>query len=100
MTKRKSNQLDGFDASDVWLTPRNGRVVFDERGNSVWQWPGSDDPFAEHGSVQSMNAADLAIVEPSEIRRRQLPWVHESERPERLYRNPRSIVSNSDKRSR
>lgn len=72
---------DVFQASDVWLVPRNGRVVVDERGNSVWQWPQSDDPFAQNDRLQEMNPDDLRVVEPVEIRRSRLPWVHESERP-------------------
>jgi hypothetical protein len=32
-----------------------------------------------------MNAADLRIAEPVEIRRSHLPWVHESERVTRAY---------------
>jgi hypothetical protein len=78
-----NRQDDHLDASDVWLTPRSGRVVFDARGNSSWQWPTADDPFAEH-SAREMNAADLRIAEPVEIRRSHLPWVHESERVTRV----------------
>ncbi len=81
MTAKKSTAEDILDASDVWLVPRNGRIIFDERGNSVWQWPNSDDPFAEHDRTREMKAEDLRIVEPGEIRRSRLPWVHESERP-------------------
>jgi hypothetical protein len=69
-----------LDASDIWLVPRNGRVVFDARGNSSWQWPGDGDPFAEQDNASNMDAADLRIAEPTEIRRSQLPWLHESER--------------------
>jgi hypothetical protein len=81
----RSNIADSLDVSDLWLVPRTGRVVFDERGNSTWQWPGQGDPFVEHGSLESMNAADLRIVEPAEIRRSKLPWTHDSERPAREY---------------
>ena len=80
-----SFQDDPLNASDVWITPRCGRVVFDARGNSSWQWPTADDPFSEHSS--EMNAADLRIAEPVEIRRSQLPWVYESERVSRVYRD-------------
>ena len=94
MSARKSRQPllhyatlsdESLAASDIWLVPRNGRVVFDARGNSTWQWPGQDDPFSEHGSLDVMNAADLRIAEPNEIRRSQLPWVHESERSAREF---------------
>jgi hypothetical protein len=78
-------QNDFLEGSDVWLVPRNGRVVFDERGNSSWQWPGDGDPFAEHDSLHKMNPADLRIAEPVEIRRSSLPWVHERERPAREF---------------
>jgi hypothetical protein len=86
-------QDDHLDASDVWLTPSSGRVVFDERGNSSWQWPTSDDPFTQTG-VHEMTAADLRIAEPVEIRRSRLPWVHESERtgPQRALR-PRVMAT-------
>jgi hypothetical protein len=77
-------QDEHLDSSDVWLTPRSGRVVFDERGNSRWQWPSADDPFADHGAHE-MNAADLRIVEPVEIRRSSLPWVYERERAAREF---------------
>jgi hypothetical protein len=82
MSSKPHNDL--LDASDVWLVPRNGRVVFDERGNSSWQWPTEGDPFAEHG-LDSMKAADLRIAEPVEIRRSSLPWVYERERPAREF---------------
>ena len=75
-----SDNEDILDASDVWLVPKNGRVIFDDRGNSVWQWPGQDDPFGAHSRLEDMNAADLSIAEPTEIRRSRLPWMHESER--------------------
>jgi hypothetical protein len=71
------------DFTDLWVTPRNGRVVFDERGNSVWQWPSADDPFAAR--TEEMTAADLRVVEPSEFRRSRLPWVYESERPAKEF---------------
>ena len=77
MSSKPQNDL--LDASDVWLVPRNGRVVFDARGNSSWQWPG-DDPFSEQDRLQTMDATDLRIAEPVEIRRTHLPWVHERER--------------------
>jgi hypothetical protein len=83
MSSKPHNDL--LDASDVWLVPRSGRVVFDARGNSSWQWPGDGDPFAEQDRLQTMDAADLRIAEPVEIRRTQLPWVHESERVARAY---------------
>ena len=72
------------DFTDLWVTPRNGRVVFDECGNSVWQWPSSDDPFAQT-SAAGMSAADLRVVEPSEFRRSRLPWLYESERPAKEF---------------
>jgi hypothetical protein len=84
MNSKPHNDL--LDASDVWLVPRNGRVVFDARGNSSWQWPG-DDAFSEQDRLQTMDAADLRIAEPVEIRRTHLPWVHESER---VMRSPTS----------
>ena len=71
------------DFSDLWVTPRNGRVVFDERGNSVWQWPSADDPFSHR--AEEMHAADLRIVEPSEFRRSRLPWVYEREKPAKEF---------------
>jgi hypothetical protein len=77
---------ENLDASDVWMVPSNGRVVFDERGNSTWQWPSLDDPFAQQRSLDDVDASSLSIVEPSEIRRSQRPWLHESERPERVVR--------------
>jgi len=72
------------ESADLWLAPRNGRVVFDARGNSRWQWRASDDPFVQQ-DLQQMNAADLRIVEPGEIRRSQMPWVHERERPAKEF---------------
>jgi hypothetical protein len=77
---------DSLDASDVWLTPANGRVVFDERGKTTWQWPEADDPFASQSSASDFDAANLSIIEPSEIRRSQRPWLHESERTGRTMR--------------
>jgi len=77
---------DWMEASDVWLVPPHGRVVFDERGNSRWQWPSEDDPFAKQDRLGDMDANELRIVEPSEIRRCSRPWLHESERPAKEYR--------------
>jgi len=84
MSNKPQNDL--LDAADVWLTPRSGRVVFDERGNSSWQWPGDGDPFSEHEHLHTLDAADLRIAEPMEIRRSRLPWIHESERTARNVR--------------
>jgi len=75
-----------MEASDVWLVPPHGRVVFDERGNSRWQWPSEDDPFGKQDGLGEMDASELRIVEPSEIRRCSRPWLHESERPSKEYR--------------
>jgi hypothetical protein len=75
---------DLHDFTDLWVTPRNGRVVFDEHGNSVWQWPTSDDPFS-HARTEEMTAAELRVVEPSEFRRSRLPWVYDRERPAKEF---------------
>lgn len=77
---------DTLDMSDVWLTPAKGRVVFDARGNSVWQWPSQDDPFGQQDALSQMSAGDLRVVEPAEVHRSQLPWLHETERPAHDYR--------------
>jgi len=74
---------DPLDMSDVWLTPAKGRVVFDARGNSVWQWPSQEDPFSPQDAARHMDAAELRVVEPSEIHRSEWPWLHETERPAR-----------------
>jgi hypothetical protein len=91
MLKAESNTVqkvtNSLDASDVWLVPSNGRVVFDERGNSTWQWPSMDDPFSRHQSLADTDASTLSIVEPSEIHRSQRPWLHESERRSRAVRS-------------
>ena len=81
-----ADTADLLGASDVWLVPEHGRVVFDERGNSSWQWPSDADPFVKQDRLSEMNANDLRIVEPGEIRRCSRPWLHESERPSKEYR--------------
>jgi hypothetical protein len=94
VTRQSSIRTEDLtDSSDLWLVPRTGRVVIDERGNSIWQWPTSDDPFAQHDRLKEMKAADLRVVEPGEIRRSRLPWVHESERPAKEYPSAAGVAT-------
>ena len=77
--------------SDVWVVPPQGRVVIDSRGNTKWEWPSRDDPFGSRDALNSMDASELRIVEPTEIHRCSRPWMHESERPSKEYLPDRSL---------
>jgi hypothetical protein len=72
------------DFTALWVTPRNGRVVFDEQGNSVWQWPSSNDPFARARMGDRPNA-NSRVDEPSEFRRSRLTSLFECERPAKEF---------------
>jgi hypothetical protein len=66
MSKQQKNNPDLVDAPELTSSPRSGRVIWDERGNSVWEWQTAPGVFTREISSQqleALEASDLQIVD-------------------------------------
>lgn len=51
---------DVVEASDLLLLPHSGRVVSDERGNSIWEWRRHDGSYSRELSAEDLER----LIEP------------------------------------
>ncbi len=61
---------DLVDAPELTTTQRSGRVVWDERGNSVWEWQTAPGVFTREISskqLEALEASDLQIVDMEHV---------------------------------
>lgn len=70
MNSKKTLSSDLIDASDLATVARSGRVTWDERGNSVWEWQTAPGVFTRDISSQQLEALEatsLQIVDMEQV---------------------------------
>ncbi len=61
---------DTIEAPDFATTTQSGRVAFDERGNSIWEWQTAPGVFSREISSQQLReleASNLQVVEEAQL---------------------------------
>jgi len=61
---------DVIDAPDFAVTTQSGRVAFDDRGNSIWEWQTSPGVFTRDISLtqlQELQGNELSVVEENSV---------------------------------
>jgi hypothetical protein len=84
MSTVNMNSSDVIDAAGlVDANPKSGRVVWDERGNSTWEWqtrPGVFTRDIEPEQLLKLEASHLRLVESPPQNKFEGCWHHHSER--------------------
>ncbi len=91
MSSKQPNSADLIDAPDLVSTARSGRVVWDERGNSLWEWQTAPGVFSREISSQqleALEASDLKVVDAEHLSVRPLTGrLHTGQRPSQKRAN-------------
>lgn len=61
---------DTIDAPNFTTTTQSGRVAFDERGNSIWEWQTAPGVFSREISSQqlkALEASNLQVVDEAQL---------------------------------
>jgi len=68
---------DTIEAPDFTLTTQSGRVAFDDRGNSIWEWQTAPGIFSREISPQqlkALEASNLEVLEEASLDMTQTAW--------------------------
>ena len=67
---KKHRNPDVIDAPDLAAPTRSGRVTWDERGNSIWEWQTAPGVFSREISdsqLEALEASDLRVVDLDQV---------------------------------
>lgn len=93
---QKNSSPDLVDAPELASSPRSGRVTWDERGNSVWEWQTAPGVFTREISSQqleALEASDLQIVDMEHLTVRPISGrLHTGQRTTRRRSKPSKSI--------
>ncbi len=75
MSTQQKSSPDLVDAPELTTSHRSGRVTWDERGNSVWEWQTAPGVFTREISSQqleALEASDLRIMDMERVSARSM----------------------------
>ncbi|MGE0113339.1 MAG: hypothetical protein AB7T07_00420 [Steroidobacteraceae bacterium] len=77
MTTEHVHTIDLIDAPDLALDTSSGRVSWDERGNSIWEWqtaPGVYSRDISSQQLQALEARNLCLLDGSHAHTAEIAW--------------------------
>jgi hypothetical protein len=84
MSKVNMNPSDVIDAAGlIEANHKSGRVVWDERGNSTWEWqtrPGVFTRDIDPEQLRKLEASQLRLVDSPPQNKSEGYWLHQSQR--------------------
>lgn len=95
MNSLQKKNFDLVDAPELVSAPRSGRVAWDERGNSIWEWQTAPGVFSREISSQQLEqleASNLHIVDMEHVNAHSMSGrLHTGQRTKRMHKPDKGI---------